>query len=190
MKNKKIYFLRVKNCFLGFFFFCVGGVWIKNIVEIIRQHSDILIDVGGHPGAAGFSILSKHIEIFKKRLEKRMEDLPKQERVLEIDAEVNAEVLNKSLVSDLQKFEPFGFGNPRPVFATYGMQVSDIRTVGQGKHLKFKADNIDVIAFGMGELGPPAGGLSNGQSVDMAYTPEIDNYNGSEKLQLKIKDIK
>lgn len=158
-----------------------------NIVEIIRKHSDILIDVGGHPGAAGFSILSKHLRIFKKRLEKHMIDLPKQERVLEIDAEVSIEKLNKSLVSDLQKFEPFGFGNPRPIFATKDMQVSDIRTVGQGKHLKGKADGLDFIAFGMGEL---VNMLSNGQVIDLAYTPEIDHYNGSEKLQLKVKDIK
>lgn len=161
----------------------INGV---NIVEIIRKHSDILIDVGGHPGAAGFSILSKHIEVLKKRLEKHMKDLPKQERVLEIDAEVNVEKLNKSLVGELQKFEPFGFRNPRPVFATYGMEISDLRIVGSGKHLKFKASNIDAIAFGMGDL---ANMLSNGQNIDVAYTPEIDHYNGSEKLQLKIKDI-
>ncbi|MBI2334394.1 single-stranded-DNA-specific exonuclease RecJ [Candidatus Daviesbacteria bacterium] len=161
----------------------VNGV---NIVEVIREHQDILIDVGGHPGAAGFSILSKHIEVFKKRLQAHVIDLPETEKVLEIDAEVEIEEITKKLVADLQKFEPFGFGNPRPVFATYSLQISDIRTVGQGKHLKFKIDGIDAIAFGMGEL---VNMLSNGQTVDLAYTPEIDHYNGSEKLQLKIKDI-
>lgn len=164
-----------------------------NIVEIIRQHADILIDVGGHPGAAGFSILSKHIEIFKKRLEKHVIDLPESEKVLEIDAEVNIERVTKKLVEDLQKFEPFGFGNPRPVLATYGMEISDLRTVGSGKHLKFKVyssshpDRIDCIAFGMGDL---ANMLGRSQSVDLAYTPEIDHYQASEKLQLKVKDIK
>ncbi len=157
-----------------------------NIVEVIRKHADILIDVGGHPGAAGFSILSKHVEIFKKRLERHIIDLPEAERVLEIDAEIDVKSLNKKLVSDLQKFEPFGFGNPRPIFATYGIQVSDLRTVGSGKHLKGKVKDLDFIAFGMGEL---ANMLSSGQAVDMAHTPEIDHYNGSEKLQLKIKDI-
>lgn len=162
----------------------VNGI---NIIEVIRKHSDILIDVGGHPGAAGFSILSKHIEIFKERLEKHAIDLPEKERVLEIDAEVNAERITKKLVEDLQRFEPFGFGNPRPAFATYGMEVSDLRTVGSGKHLKFKASNIDAIAFGMGEL---ASMLGSGQAIDLAYTPEIDHYQASEKLQLKVRDIK
>ena len=161
----------------------INGV---NIVEVIRKHADILIDVGGHPGAAGFSILSKHIEVFKKRLQDHVIDLPETEKVLEIDAEVEIKKITKKLVSELQRFEPFGFGNPRPVFTTRGMQISDLRTVGSGKHLKGRVSGVDFIAFGMGEL---ASILQNGQLVDLAYTPEIDHYNGSEKLQLKVKDI-
>lgn len=159
-----------------------------NIVELIRKHTDILIDVGGHPGAAGFSILSKHVEIFKKRLEEHTVDLEVQtERVLEIDAKLTLNQLTKKLIKDLEKFAPFGFGNPRPIFTTSGIQISDIRTVGNGKHLKFKASAIDCIAFNMGES---ANLLQNGQLVDLAYTPEIDSYNGFEKIQLKVKDIK
>lgn len=154
-------------------------------MELIRKHKDLLIDVGGHPGAAGFSIESKHIEIFKRRLED-VEDFKEVEKVLEIDAEVITRQLNKKLVTDLQKFEPFGFGNPRPIFATYNMQISDVRTVGTGKHLKFKADSLDAIAFGMGNLQQL---LKNNQQVDLAYNLELDTYNGFEKLQLKVKDI-
>ncbi|MDP3758255.1 MAG: single-stranded-DNA-specific exonuclease RecJ, partial [Candidatus Daviesbacteria bacterium] len=136
-----------------------------NIVEIIRKHSDILIDVGGHPGAAGFSILSKYIEVFKKRLEEYAVNLPEEEKVLEIEAEVSGKRLNKTLVYELQKFEPFGMGNRRPVFVTKDMRVSDIRTVGDGKHLKGKADELDFIAFGMGEW---ANTLQSGQIIDLA----------------------
>jgi len=158
-----------------------------NIVEIIRQQEDILIDVGGHPGAAGFSILNKHIETFKKRLEDYVFILPESEKVLEIEAELESKQLSKSLCRMLLKFEPFGMNNRRPTFATNGMQVSDLRTVGSGKHLKFKTDNIDAIAFGMGSLESQ---LQNGQLVALAHTPEIDTYNGANKLQLKVKDIK
>ncbi len=162
----------------------INGV---NIVEVIRSFEDILIDVGGHPGAAGFSIETKHIEVFKTRIEKSVLSLPDQmDRVLEIDAEVKSDQLTKELLESLQKFQPFGFKNPRPVLATYGMAIIDIRTVGEGKHLKFKSDGIDSIAFGMGEL---QNTLQNGQQIDLAHTPEIDTYNGNEKLQLKVKDI-
>lgn len=165
-----------------------------NIVELIRKHKDLLIDVGGHPGAAGFSIETKHIEIFKSRLEEQVEGFKEVEKVLEIDAEVLAKQLNKKLVTELQKFEPFGFGNPRPIFATYGMKISDVRTVGNGKHVKFKVADpgqsegpIDAIAFGMGNLHPL---FKNNQQIDLAYNLELDAYNGFEKLQLKVKDIK
>lgn len=158
-----------------------------NIVEVIRNFGDILIDVGGHPGAAGFSIETKYVEIFKARLEKHLDNLPQQiEQALDIDAEVETNQLTKSLVYNLQKFAPFGFGNPKPVFVTSGMQVSDIRTVGEGKHLKFKVDGLDAIAFGMGKLQTM---LTNGQMVDVVYTPEIDTYNSFEKIQLKVKDF-
>lgn len=161
-----------------------------NIIELIRKHSDILIDAGGHPGAAGFSLYSKHIETFKKRLEEIELALPEEERILEIDAEVSSKKLNKALIFKLQRFEPFGLGNRKPIFATKGIQISDIRTVGEGKHLKFKVsppNSIDAIAFGMGEL---ADLLQSGQMVDLAYNLELDTYNGNEKLQLKVKDIK
>jgi len=158
-----------------------------NIVNLIRAHSDILIDVGGHPGAAGFSILSKHLEIFKKRLEGQSLDWQEHERVLEIDAEIDSKKLTRELVKTTEKFEPFGFGNQKPIFATFGMQLSDLRTVGDGKHLKGKANGIDFIAFGSGELKDM---LQNGQQIDLAYNLELDNYNGFEKLQLKVRDIR
>lgn len=157
-----------------------------NIVEVISICKDILIDIGGHPGAAGFSIENKHIEIFKKRLEEFVLESKTVEKTLKIEGRVLTNQLTKKLISDLQRFEPFGFGNPRPIFATSGMQVSDMRIVGNGKHLKFKADNIDAIAFGMGEL---ANLLQNHQLIDVAYNLELNTYNGFEKLQLKIKDI-
>lgn len=159
-----------------------------NIVEVIRRHSNLLIDVGGHPKAAGFTIHNQKLSEFKKQIEKYFEDLPEwEDRSLEIEAEVVAKLLTKDLAKDLEKFEPFGMGNPRPTLSTKSVKISDIRTVGQDKHLKFKADGIDAIGFGMGELKDL---LFNGQVVDLAYFLEINKFNGSEILQLKVKDIK
>lgn len=157
-----------------------------NIVEVIREHADILIDVGGHPGAAGFSLLSKHIEVFKKRLAIQKIILPEEEKILEIEAEVKPEEITKKIVSELEKFEPFGMSNRKPVFATFNLEISDLRTVGAGKHLKGRAGRTDFIAFGMGEL---LDSLHEGQRADFAYNLELNNYNGQEKLQLKVKDL-
>lgn len=159
-----------------------------NIVELIREYTELLIDVGGHAGAAGFSLKKTEVAVFKKKLEESLVDLPDvAEKVINIDAEVKKEGLTKKLFSDLKKLEPFGFGNPRPVFVTKKAQVTDVRTVGNGRHLKFKSDGIDAIAFNMGELEKD---LKNNQFIDVAYNLDIDNFTGTEKLQLKVKDIK
>ena len=110
-----------------------------------------------------------------------------EEPILEIEAEVNLENLTLNLAKKLQDFEPFGIENPKPLLATYNMKLENLRTVGDNKHLKFKADGIDAIAFGMGEM---INVLQNGQFVNLAYTLDIDHWNSQEKLQLKVKDIK
>ncbi len=172
-----------------------------NIADTLRQCADILVDVGGHEGAAGFSITNENIPVFLERMEKIALDFPKDIKPeLHIEAVVPAEALTKKLIQDLEKFEPFGFGNPKPIFATTGMKIADIRTVGEGKHLKFKVypsvipsgaqrneGSIDCIAFGMGEWEKL---LKSGQLIDVAYNLELNVYNGSEKVQLKVKDIK
>lgn len=159
-----------------------------NIVETIRKCSDILVAVGGHPGAAGFTIETSKIEIFKRRLEEIMDgEEVSDEGTLDIEAEVETNKLNLRLAKELERFEPFGVENPRPILATKNIELSNLRTVGSGKHLKGKTDNVDFIAFGMGEM---ADILGNGQLVDLAYTLEIDKFDGTEKLQLKVRDIK
>ncbi len=163
----------------------VDGV---NIAEVIRECSDILNDVGGHKGAAGFSLLNEQIGKFKNRMEKLMETLPEEiEQILEIDAEIEKKQLTKSLVKELEKFGPFGHQNPQPTFAVRAFRITDIRTLSEGKHLKFKAEGIDCIAFGMGSMSQI---LAQGQLVDLAFYLEINKFNGSEKLQLKIRDLK
>jgi single-stranded-DNA-specific exonuclease len=158
-----------------------------NIVEVLRQTSDLLIDIGGHSGAAGFSLEEKNLEAFKIRVESLVDNIEViSEKVLNIEAEVDSEMLSKSLVKKLDQFAPFGYRNPPVLLATRGMQISDVRTLSEGKHLKFKANGIDAIAFGMGEL---AKKLLEVNSVDIAYNLEINEFRGNQNLQLKVKDI-
>lgn len=159
-----------------------------NIVELLRKCEDILVAVGGHPGAAGFTIETSKISEFQIKLESLMADgFTAKEFMLEIEAEVESKQLSLSLARLLTKFEPFGMGNPKPILATENMRLTDLRTVGQGKHLKGKVDNIDFIAFSKGAL---IDILQNESLVGLAYNLEIDRYNNSEKLQLNVKDIK
>lgn len=172
-----------------------------NIVEAIRSCSDILVDVGGHPMAAGFTVETKHLQVLQDRLEQIAEKELTEEkltRVLRIDAEIPLATATEGLWQKLRDFEPFGFGNPEPVFATRRVTVNDARLVGaDGKHLKLRISSnlpnlpnlsnvFDAIAFNMGSL---YGQLKTDQPVDIAYTIDMNVWNGNKKLQLKIKDI-
>ncbi len=161
-----------------------------NIVEAIRQMSDILIDVGGHPMAAGFTVETKNLAELQDRLEKLAEkeiDDEKLTRVLKIDAEIPLEFVTEELWKKLQDFQPFGSGNAEPVFATRGVTIKDARLVGStGKHLKLRIGSLEAIAFNFGSL---YGKLQPNAVVDIAYSIDRDTWNGNSRLQLKIKDI-
>ncbi|MBI2404953.1 single-stranded-DNA-specific exonuclease RecJ [Candidatus Gottesmanbacteria bacterium] len=162
-----------------------------NIVEAIRTCSDILVAVGGHPMAAGFTIETQYLSVLRERLEKFANESlssEKLERTLRVDAEIPLEAVTEDLWKAIREFEPFGFGNLEPVFATRDVTVDDVRLVGSdGKHLKLKISNtMEAIGFGLGTV---YGELKPGTSVDIVYTIDMNTWNGSRRLQLKLKDI-
>lgn len=167
-----------------------------NIVEAIRSCSDLLVDVGGHPMAAGFTVETKNIPKLQKKLlgiaEKQLDD-ENLIRILKIDAEISLDTVTPEIWKSLQKLAPFGFGNYEPVFATRGVVISDIRIIGATKkHLKLKisspgsSEPIDAVAFNMAA---EYGKLQPRTLVDIAYTIDMNEWNGKRNLQLKIKDI-
>lgn len=160
-----------------------------NIVEAIRDSSQFLIDAGGHPMAAGFSIETQHIEAFTQSINLHAQKLMTDEILtptIEIECEIGVEDINSNTLKITEEFKPYGMGNPQPVFLSKGMLVEDIRTVGGGnEHLKLQIDGLNAIGFNLGEKRAE---LRPGYKIDMVYTLEEDSYNGG--LQLKIKDLK
>jgi single-stranded-DNA-specific exonuclease len=167
-----------------------------NIVEFLRNASDLLVDIGGHPMAAGFTVETAKIELLEKRLyESARKLLTKEnlERVLRIDLELNPSRINYETYSLVQSLAPFGMANPEPTFLTKNLMVSDIRVVGKdGKHLKIKFSitnsqfPIWAIAFGIGEDSK----LRIGDRVDVVYTLSNNSWGDRQNIELKIKDIK
>lgn len=171
-----------------------------NIVEAIRQCQEFLIDAGGHKMAAGFTIETAQIPKFQEKLLTVAGDrLPEESLTptLSVDIEVVLEDLSWDLMENLKKFEPFGVGNPRPVFLTKSVQVLNVRPVGSdGKHLRLQikstsyelpATSYSVIGFGSGEW---AAKLRPGDLIDIVYNLEENNWNGQKTLQLKLKDLR
>jgi single-stranded-DNA-specific exonuclease len=162
-----------------------------NIVQAIRDSSEFLVDAGGHPMAAGFTIETRHIEAFAKKINVYAQTTIKEETlipVIDIECELSVADINKENLEIIKKFEPFGQTNPLPIFLTKGMLVEDVTTVGAtAKHLKLVLSGISAIAFGKGDFRAK---IRPGYNLDVAYTIAEDNYNGRDKLQLKIKDLK
>jgi single-stranded-DNA-specific exonuclease len=162
-----------------------------NIIEAIKE-TKLILEGGGHPMAAGFSIETKKIEEFRQIInkisdEKLTDDV--LERKLKIDLEIDFENITKKLIDDLKKFEPTGQENYSPVFVTKEALVEQVKPVGnEGKHLKLKLkkNNIsfDAIWFGATTT------LEVGDKIDVAYSVEENVWNNKTSIQLKVKDIK
>lgn len=161
-----------------------------NMVEAIRSSSELLIDAGGHPMAAGFTIETKHIEEFQNKLISYAESHISQELlkpIINIECELDKSDINGKTLATIKLFEPYGVSNPQPVFLTREMLVEDLRCVGAvSQHLKLQLYGFGAIGFNMGEKRAE---IRPGYLVDLVYTLAEDNYNGNGKIQLKIKDL-
>lgn len=168
----------------------ISGV---NIVEMLRSVSDILLEVGGHPMAAGFSLETQKISLLHKALAKKAEEIITEElleRVLKIDMMLPFPLITKSLITEIQALAPFGMANYEPVFTTEGVVAEEVRRIGrEGNHLKFilskEGKKFDGVAFGAADKFD----VVSGGTINIAYTLEENEWNGKTTLQLKIRDL-
>jgi len=162
-----------------------------NIIEALTECSDFLVEFGGHARAAGFKIETNKIKIFEQKLEKIVEQKLKPEDLicsLEIDAELQTEEVGWGLYNQIQLFEPFGEGNPKPKFLLKNALIQDIRCVGNGnQHLRMSASGFKAIGFNCAGY---ASHLKIGDKIDLVFELEQDDWQGYKNLQLKIVDLR
>lgn len=162
-----------------------------NIVEAIRASSEFLMDAGGHPMAAGFTIETRHIEAFSAKINEHSKSLITEEiltPLIEIECQLEVSDITRHALKQTELFEPYGVANPMPLFLTKNLVVEDIRTVGAANdHLKLQLSGFSAIGFNMGRL---SSDIRPGYLVDLVYTIAEDRYASSGGLQLKIKDLR
>ena len=166
-----------------------------NIIETIRMAGEFLVDGGGHPMAAGFTVETAKLSQFTQKLDSVCEDLLTEEiltpRIVS-DMNLNFNSITYPLVVKLASFEPFGIGNFAPQFVTEEVEVAVVKTVGAlAKHLKLKLKQngkfFDAIGFGMGDL---INQIKAGDKISIAYSVEENVWNGNVDIQLKLKDLR
>lgn len=162
-----------------------------NMIEALEESKSFLTRFGGHKKAAGLSLEFKNLSaLYDKLLEVADAKLTDKDLVakIKVDAKVEKKDLTLTLLDKIKKLEPFGLGNPRPVFILENQNIDNIKTVGRDKnHLKLIIDGISAIAFNMGDLFKE---LKVGTKIDLVFTLDEDSWDGNRKVQLKVLDFK
>lgn len=149
--------------------------------------SEHLLGFGGHPMAAGLSLLPENIPAFAEAFESAVAGLTEDELcpTLALDADVDPDELTLSLCDEVGRLEPFGMANSRPVFCMTGCRVESFKVLKE-KHLKLVVSKggkrFDAIAFNMTEL--------PGEQIDLAFTVEKNEWLGRVNLQLMVKGLR
>jgi len=161
-----------------------------NIIKALREIEDLVISLGGHEQAAGFTTASKNLPIIEQKLQLLASAALKDKaavKAIEVDCLISLKDITWELLKKINQFQPFGVDNPEPVFAVQKVPVSAFRPVGQEeKHLKLKIADLDAIAFNQGYLSQ---NLTVGELVDIIFTLDQNEWNGKKSLQLKVKSI-
>ena len=169
------------------------GVPSIHLFEALRNCADLLERYGGHRMAAGLTIRADRIAALAERFEattaSRTTDasfVPE----LRIDARLNLDMLSSAALEDIERLEPYGQGNPRPLFLAERLEVVSSRVVGE-RHLKLavrqrdRREVFDAIAFRRAEERPEPGTL-----IDLVFTPELSVWDGFARLQMMVRDLR
>lgn len=166
-----------------------------NLFDALSDSEELLTAFGGHSQAAGLSINEDKIDEFRIKINNfAKNNVDKEKLVPKLLLDCNLEPTSVTMASAkmIETLAPFGEGNEIPVFSMKGLEVVAVQTVGQdGKHLRLRLRRENnmflAVGFGMGDL---CKDISEGMLVDIAFTMNINTYQGNENLQLMLKDIK
>lgn len=167
-----------------------------DLFEALKYCDQLLLKSGGHSQAVGLTLETAKLDEFKKMLNEYADQNLNQELMcscLDLEGLVLLEQLDFQLVEELALLEPFGHGNPKPVFAAQGAFLKNYRYVGKNNnHLKctisWEQGDLDGIGFNMAELAEHSWAFE--EPIDLAFSVEKNDWNGQTKLQLVLEDFK
>jgi single-stranded-DNA-specific exonuclease len=164
-----------------------------DLSAVLKRCVDLLDRFGGHPLAAGLSLPSANIAAFRSRLETVVGQMTADldaEPTLSIDAHVPLDTITPELMNSLDRLEPFGQGNPYPLFMDTGVRVHASKTVGD-RHCQMvlesksgKGGKHPAIQFNVAGVPPGVDRFTK-----IAYRPQWNYWNGRKRLQLIVEDV-
>lgn len=164
------------------------------LYDVINANAELFDGFGGHKLAAGLSFTGANtpFEVVKKALCDTVKDYTSSKELkpfIKIDLLVEPQDITVQLVEEISKMEPFGASNPSPIFEMDGLKIKQKKLMGaDNSHLKLivssGADDYAAIWWKKGDVT-----LGAGDNVDIAFHPQINEFNGNTSIQLIIDDI-
>lgn len=164
-----------------------------SLFEAICACGDLLIKFGGHPMAAGITLKPENIEAFRKRINQyAAEHFPQMPtQTVTLDCKLNPAALSVSMAQSLTQLEPFGNGNPQPVFGLFNMELSNITPVGGGGHLRLTLEKNGAVITAMRfNTKPEELPYHIGDKIDLAVQLEAREFRGQPSLTVIVRDMK
>ena len=165
-----------------------------NLFRSLEQLSGLLESYGGHELAAGFTIRRESIAPFREKMMAlcaRFRESDACSTALAIDCEIPPELLTIENIQALGDLEPCGAGCPRPILCMRGLHVTELTEVGGGKHLRLR---LSKGAYTWGAIffstNAQRAAVAQGDVVDIAFTPQINEYRSVRSVQLNLVDIR
>lgn len=164
-----------------------------SLFEAICACGDLLIKFGGHPMAAGITLKPENIEAFRKRINQyAAEHFPQMPtQTVTLDCKLNPAALSVSMAQSLTQLEPFGNGNPQPVFGLFNMEISNVTPVGGGGHLRLTLEKNGAVITAMRfNTKPEELPYHIGDKIDLAVQLEAREFRGQPSLTVIVRDMK
>jgi len=165
-----------------------------NLFSSLTTLSSLLESYGGHELAAGFTISRANIPEFRRQIctlagAYYCDDTPRT--TLDIDCAIPAELMTISGIESLSVLEPCGNGCPKPVLMMKNLTIERISMVGGGRHMRLRLRSgrfsLNAIYF---SADPQQASVFQGDLVDIAFTPQINEFRGERSVQMNVLDIR
>ena len=162
-----------------------------SLYDAVSSASELLEHWGGHVLAAGFGMKSENTEKFKEAIYAyaRSVDMPFAQNI--IDCKLRLAAVDADILQLIESLEPFGAGNPQPIFGLYGVNIVNVQTIGGGKHIRVTVrkdeHSVTAVYFGMT---PDRFGYKPGDVIDLAVRLEKNEFMSQVKVGVYLKDIR
>lgn len=166
-----------------------------NMIEALNSMKELFIKYGGHAGAAGFSIKIENIDEFSKRInEYAKKNIPESSLIkpVKLDITIPAYKISYDFIDKISLLEPFGFGNPSPLFALNNCEISGLRPIGKEKtHTMFniKKDNLEIkncVWFNSDDVFSEIASITH---ADIAFKLKLETYKDKYQYKLYVEDM-